>query len=51
MSAVVEVVELNPVEGAGTAVIGEVEAVGGEKGAFLVEKGAGEGDVEDGVHI
>lgn len=51
MGAIVKVVELDPAEGAGAMVTVEVEAVGSEKGAFLVKKGAGEGDVEDGVHI
>ena len=48
MGTVVEVVKLDPLEGAGTAVPGEVETMGGEEGAFLVEKRAGEGDVENG---
>ena len=51
VGTVVEVVELNPFEGTGARVAGEVESVGGEESTFLVEERAGDGDVENGVHL
>lgn len=51
MSTVVEIVKLNPFERAGAVISGEVETVVSEEGTFLVEERAGDGDVEDGVHL
>lgn len=50
MGAVVEVVELDAVKGARAGVSGEVETMGREESTFFVEKGAGDRDMENGVH-